>query len=430
MASRFVVLGLAQARSQWFASVAQWANTGAVPIDFVKCVSVAEVVARLESGRAFSALLADGGLAGVDRDLIGVSQNAGCSVIVVDDSRVQRDWMSLGADAVLLPVFDRSDLLDALERHANAISRPAVLPGYVHSDDAVAPRARVATVLGPGGTGASTVSAALAQGIAVSPGTRVLLADFCRWADQAMLHDTRDVVPGIQEIVEAHRSGRPSVEDVQATTYFIEARGYSLLLGLRRAHEWASLRRRAFEASFETIRRAYDVVVCDCEADLEGEVDGGSVDVEDRNVMARTAATRADVVFAVGEPSMKGAHALVRVVADLVGFGLPPERVVPVVNRAPKHPRSRAEIGRSLKALLEPVGAERMIAPLFLPDRGVDDAFRDGTMLPQPIAQALAVAFHAAVSEPAALAARDTSPRKVVPGTLGAWAAAAAEDAR
>ena len=37
--------------------------------------------------------------------------------------------------------------------------------------------------------------------------TRVVLADLALHADQAMLHDARDVIPGVLELVESHRSG-------------------------------------------------------------------------------------------------------------------------------------------------------------------------------------------------------------------------------
>ncbi len=59
---RFVVLGLAHARSAWFRDLGHWATSGAVPAEFVKCVSAEEVRARLASGRSFSVLVADAGL--------------------------------------------------------------------------------------------------------------------------------------------------------------------------------------------------------------------------------------------------------------------------------------------------------------------------------------------------------------------------------
>ena len=76
--ARFVLLGLAQVRSDWFREVSQWATTGAIAAEFVKCVSAEEVRARLAGGRQFSALLVDASLPSLDRDLIDTVQAAGC----------------------------------------------------------------------------------------------------------------------------------------------------------------------------------------------------------------------------------------------------------------------------------------------------------------------------------------------------------------
>jgi len=86
MSDRYVVLGLARVRSTWFREVSRWATAAAVPIDFVKCMSVDEVRAHLSSGRAFSALVLDAGLPGVDRDLVGLAHDLGSAVILVEET--------------------------------------------------------------------------------------------------------------------------------------------------------------------------------------------------------------------------------------------------------------------------------------------------------------------------------------------------------
>ncbi len=121
-------------------------------------------------------------------------------------------------------------------------------------------------------------------------------------------------------------------------TFAVQDRGYRLLLGLRRPRYWATIRPRAFEAAFDALRRSFGTVVCDVTADFEGEDDGGSIDVEERNVMARTAVQRADAVVVVGACGVKGLHALVRVVGDLLAAGVPAARMVPVVNSRTARP--------------------------------------------------------------------------------------------
>jgi len=352
---------------------------------------------------------------------------------VVDDGRIPRDWVALGAAAVLAPSFDRDQLLAALTAHARPIARGEARQAVLGSATPVTPaawRCPVAVLTGPGGTGVSTASIALAQtlGDDVRHGGLVCLADLRLHAEQAMLHDARDVLPSIQELVEAHRSGQPSPEEVRAQSFAVVERNYHLLLGLRQARFWATLRRRAVEATFDSLQRAYRVVVCDTDADLEGEDDGGSIDVEERHVMARTAATRASAVFAVGLPSMKGVHALVRVMADLLAFGVPVGRIVPVVNCAPRSPRARAGLTATLAELLAPAVAraapdsvEAMATPVFLMERKVDGDLHDGARLPAVLGASLAGAFAAVLDRSTTVRPTDV-PERVRPGSLGRWA--------
>lgn len=420
---RFVVLGLALARSPWFRSVAQWSNSGSIPLEFVKCMSALEVRAHLASSRSYSALLVDGTAPGLDRDLVDLATTRGCAVIVVDDLRVTRDWIGLGASAVINPLFERNDLVDVLVLHAGQVTRGDAVPSDPPAEELPTNAAKVAMVCGAGGTGASTAAIALAQGLCddLRYGRMVLLADMVLHAEQAMLHDARDVVPGIQELVDAHRTGRPAIEDLRDFTFDVPDRGYQLLLGLRRARAWSTVRPRAFSAAVESVRRGWRVVVCDTDPDLEGEAEGGSVDVEERHLMARFVASMADVAFVVGNPTMKGIHGLVRVAGELVEHRIDVERVVPVVNLAPRPGRSRAELTKAIASLMgERVGSTKMPSPIFLPERPVDEALRDGQRLHSSITAPMAAAFTAVIER--------TGPRQhnrelspVVPGSLGHW---------
>jgi septum formation inhibitor-activating ATPase MinD len=424
-ADRYVLLGLARPRAEWFSEVARWATSAAIPAEFLKCVSAEEVRARLGAARPYSAVLLDGSLPGVDRDLLQTARDAGCIVVIVDDGRSGRDWGALGAAIVLLPSMTREVLLDALASHATMVGRGgvAVVDDVVGGSDVDLPLGAVAAVCGPGGTGASTVAAALAQGLgATRRYGRVLLADLALHAEQAMLHDVRDIVPGIQEVVEGHRARRPGEDELLSLTFEVVARDYHLLLGLRRARYWSTLRRRSFEVAFESLRRHFGVTVCDITADFEGEDDGGSADVEERNQLARTAVLAADVVFVVGRPGAKGVHALVRVLGDLAAAGVPAGRVVPVINLAPRHPRARAEISAALADLAAPAMAGGTGSPLFLPARRVEEAVRDVVALPAPLPTALASAFEATRHRLGpTFGSRRAEPQLVTPGSIGSW---------
>ena len=424
-AERYVVLGLAPARSGWFRSVGLWANSGALPAEFVRCISAEEVRARLASGRPFSALLADAGLPSVDRDLIAAARSAGCAVLVVDDGRATRDWLELGAARVLQPSLRREELVAALTSCASPVRRGEADASELLSRSAPpAWRGSVAALTGPGGTGVSTAAIALAQSLAddVRHGGMVLLADLRLHAEQAVLHDAGDVLPCVQELVEAHRSGQPTADDVRALAFAVPERRYSVLLGLRRSRHWPAIRPQAFEATFDSLRRAWSVVVCDIDADLEGEDDAGSIDIEERNIMARTAAAQADVVFAVGVPELKGVHSLVRVLEELIAFGADPARIVPVLNRAPRSSRARAGLAAVMAELTAPFSGGRLMNPIHLPTRtNVESDVHDGARLPAALGGPLAGAFRALLDRPR-MEPVAAAPEAVRPGSLGQWA--------
>jgi hypothetical protein len=422
-AERFVVLGLAPPRSPWFRSVGLWANSGALPAEFVRCISAEEVRARLGSGRPFSALVADAGLPSVDRDLVAAARASGCAVLVVDDGRATRDWLELGAARVLPPSFGRDELVAALTACAHTVRRGEVDPSTLLSRPSPAAwRGGVAALTGPGGTGVSTAAMALAQALGddVRHGGMVLLADLRLHAELAVLHDAGDVLPCVQELVEAHRAGQPTADDVRSLAFAVPDRRYNLLLGLRRSRHWPAIRPQAFEAAFDSLRRAWGVVVCDIDPDLEGEDDAGSIDIEERNVMARTVAAQADVVFAVGLPELKGVHALVRVLEELIGFGTDGARIVPVFNRAPRSARARAGLAAALGELTSPFSDGRLANPIHLPERNVEADLHDGARLPSALGAPLAGAFRAMLErgrpEPAT-----PVPEPVRPGSLGHW---------
>jgi hypothetical protein len=423
-AERFVVLGLAPARSGWFRSVGLWANSGALPAEFVRCISAEEVRARLGSGRAFSALVADAGLPALDRDLVAAARAAGCAVLVVDDGRATRDWLELGAARVLPPSFGRDELVGALTSCAHRVRRGDLDTTALLTRPAPAAwRGSVAAVTGPGGTGVSTATIALAQSLAddVRHGGMVLLADLRLRAEQAVLHDAGDVLPCVQELVEAHRSGRPTAEEVRSLAFSVPDRRYHLLLGIRRARHWPAIRPQAFEAAFDALRRAWSVVVCDIDPDLEGEDSAGSIDVEERNVMARTAAGQADVVFAVGLPGLKGVHSLVRVLEELVTAGTDPARIVPVVNRAPRSARARAGLAGALAELTAAFAGGQLMNTVHIPERhDVEADLHDGARLPPALGAPLAGAFRALLDRPRPAPAAAT-PEPVRPGSLGHW---------
>ncbi|HEY8526868.1 MAG TPA: hypothetical protein VIL48_17990 [Acidimicrobiales bacterium] len=437
---RYVVLGLAPARAGWFAEVARWATSGAVPIDFVKLVGVEEVRTRLRSGRPFSALVVDGGSPGLDRDLVDLAAAHRCAVLIVDDPRSGRTWEELGVSIVLPPTFHRDQLLDALRVGARPIARRDEPPAPLAADDPAGDRpgwrGRLVAVTGSGGVGRSTLAMALATGLAADPRDRglVLLADLALHAQQALLHDAGDIVPGVLELVEGHRGARLSSERIRELCFVVPDRGYDLLLGLRRHRDWTALRPRALAAALEGLRRTYRLVVADVDADLEGEAECGSFDVEERNGLARRVVADADLVLVVGQPGLAGVHAQLRVVRDVLDRGVDSARVVPVVNRAPRSPRARADVSAALAGLVADVAPAGLgSTPVFVPERRrLDDLLRGGEPPPAPVVGPVTGAVRALLDRlrPVPVGSGGApEPVAVVPGSLATWSDGGGESA-
>ncbi len=429
-ADRYVVIGVATARADWFRSTSQWATSSALPIEFLRCVSAEEARSRLHSGRPHSALLIDERISGLDRDLIATAKDHGCAVVVVTGKAHTRDWIELGADdAIDASEFDRSGLLEALQRTAESV--PDVQP---QSALEVAPQ-KVATwsgaivaVTGPGGTGTSSIAMAIAQGLGSDPRQHslVCLADLKLDAELALLHDARDVVPGLQELIDLHRSGVPSRSQVQETCFRVEKRNYDLLLGLRNHRDWTILRRRSTEVAISGLTRSYRHVVADVDLDVEGEDETGSIDVEDRNTLARVTLARADITIVVSEGSMKGLFGLTRAIQRLTSFGIDPSSIVPVINHAPRRVRRRAELVSSFTDLLPTELAETTSSPILVPHkRTVVDATRDVTPLPSTLVKPLTTEVLARLESRAARSGQRSHPADepvpVTPGSLGTF---------
>lgn len=432
-ADRYVVAGLAHVRAPWFTDVSRWSTVGSLPAEFIKCVSADELRARLASGRAFSAVLVDGGLPAVDRDLLAVIEGAGAVVVVVvDGSGPCGAWRDVASAVTLSPSFTRTELLDALAAHARPVD---VVDHHTVSDHGARRtgwRAPLVAVTGRPGSGVSTVAIATAQVLAADPRTAgdVVLADLARRAHHAILHDARDVVPGLPELVEGHRSGRMDGDAVRALTFDVPARGYRLLLGLRQHRDWVSLRSVALGAGLDGLRRATRLVVADIDDDLEGEAETGSFDIEDRNRLARHVIAEADVVVVVANPTATGLCGLARQVEELRAHGMPGERMVLAIDRAPWRPRHRAELTRTMADLTGPAertGSGAVLGPgpsgpVFVPERrGVELLHRDVARFPDRLGAPVAGAVRAVLDRVGSRSVEVPEPELVTPGSLGRW---------
>ena len=415
-AEHFVVLGVARARAEWLADVGRWATASVLPIEFIRCVSVDEVRARLSTDRRHSAVLLDERCVGVDRDLLGAAREAHCTPIVVCGSTPRRDWIALGAASTVTEPIDHISLGSVLREHATPIERGHRAVNAVRADTS---SGRLVTVTGAGGSGTSTMAMALAGHFAATE--RVALVDGALDADQALLHDLGDVLPGLPELVEAHRTSTPTPAEVRASLWHCPDHGYDVLPGLRRHRDWATMRRRNVTAALGSIRTAYGLVIADVDLDPEGEADTGSVDVEDRNALSRSLLADADVVVVTARPGVCGTRRLICGIGLLVDHGIDPDRVVPVNVGAPRSTVRRSESARAITRLLgESRSAAWTAAPVMVPvRRDLEPFLHDGAPLPRSVSASVGTAVEVVLrTMPPRVPAVET-PVRILPGHLG-----------
>jgi hypothetical protein len=405
------LLGLVSRTASWPQRLEAWSMSGAVPFTVSYCQSVAHLQARLSSAHAPQGVLLDGDLSFVDRDLLAGIAAADGIAVVVDGVRRRRQWRDLGAAAALPNGFEQHQLLTALR---SLLPDEHVQPTRTSASPLVA-------VTGPGGTGASVTAIAVAQGLAAAR-RRVLLADCCLHAEQAMLHNAHGGHAGLLDVIALHAERTPERHQVRQLALGIVERGYYLLPGVTRARHWSRIGSDSLQSTIRSMREAFDVVVADIDSDVEGEAQGGSIDVEERHVLARTVSLDADAIVVVGQATMKGVHALVRVMAELLEIGLHPERLLPVLNQAPAASAARAELGRAVGHLLQGVTGGRDVRPvLHAPTVELETQLREREAVPDAWAALVAGAVTSLLDRSSG-EHRAPAPEPVPAGALGHWA--------
>ena len=434
MSGRYVLVALARPRAPWLDRVVQLANSGAMAAEVHKCVGLVDLLAQVGPGRRVSAVLLDGGAHGVDRDLIHRLRLSSIAVLVIADPQASHDWTLLGADAVVGRDFAPHEMLDSLVRCARPVHQADFsdsIPAAVTASGPSPWDGALVAVIGPGGTGVSTVAIAAAQGLGRTgrgPEHSAALIDLCLCAEQAMLHDTNPTSPGLLELIDICRLGNPDDDAVRAQLSGITNRSYDLLPGLRRRGLWTQLRPASSRQALHAIVRSYDYVVADLDGDVEGESDNGSIDVEERHQLTRLALGEAAVVLVVGHSSMKGMHSVARLLREVVEFGVSPSAVQPVFNHAANGSRARAGYAAALGELTTGLGLAA--SPVFLPTRDIDDRLRALVPFPNAIVSPVqgAIEAHLRLSGKTGASARATGltdvPERIERGFLGRWTTA------
>jgi len=332
----------------------------------------AEELRALVTSTPVGFAVVEAGLPGVDRSLVADVREAGTALAVVGGPGLAAAVERLEADVVLPNDFAADDLAAALRAHARSEERRTATPS--EAPDLV-PRAEVIAVTGPPGAGASTLAQALATALAGRGPT--LLADLALDADQHLRHGVPPGTDGVFELAEALRHAPP---DEVTPTVAPQGPGYDLVCGLRRRQEWVVLGAAVAEQVVDVLRRAHRHLVADVSPELEGRAETGSLDVEDRNALARAVVGHASAVVVVGRGTTTGLPRLVRLCAELDHHGIDRRRVRPVLNGAPR----RTAATRATADLLDDLVGDGWPPAVTLPhDRRVERRLREAAPLPR-----------------------------------------------
>ncbi len=353
----------------WPRAVARWGSSATLPLDTTTCVSADELRALVASTPIGLAIV-EAGMPGVDRVLAAEVRQAGAALAVVDGPALGPAVERLEPDAVLPPEFDADALSAVLRSHAR--SRAPIPPAAPAASDEVP--ADLLAVTGTPGAGASTVAQALATALAATGPT--LLADLALDADQHLRHGVPPGADGVFELADALRHQRPGTIEPPVAP---QPSGYDLLCGLRRPQEWVALSGSVAEQLVEVLRRERANVVADVSSEVDGRAETGSLDLEDRNALARTVVRQATVVVVVGRGTTTGVPRLVRLLTGLERHGVDRHRLRPVLNGVPR----RSAASRSLAELLGELGGEPWPTAVALAhDRRVEARLREARPLP------------------------------------------------
>ncbi|WP_421119673.1 hypothetical protein ACE2AJ_20305 [Aquihabitans daechungensis] len=367
-----------------------WLADRAAGIVWCETASQLAVLARHGAVRA---AVVDALLAGLDAEVIGLVRRA-CPVLVVDDRGPSDRWVAAGASVIPAMPGDQGSLLAAVERAESAArnSMPTGAPSRR--------RGVLLTILAaPGGDGTagatSTARALAATGTGPGP---VVLADLTLDAPHRALHGLTPDQPGLPHLIDAGRFGPPPPSPTIRARHPTR-QGYLVVPGLLHHSDWVTVGDHAAGSALDAIRAGAELVVAHVDRDLEGETDTGSFDIEDRNVLARTAVQASDLVLvAVGSDRPGGLGALA-VLDALARFGVAHDRIA-VVRPAGRRPW--------------PAAGGRLRSPQIL-------QLRHGARPDARLAAAIRARLAAVGPADGSQRSDGNEPRRIVPGSLGSW---------
>jgi len=283
-----------------------------------------------------AAVLVDGAVRWLDRDVVGRLADAGIAVIVVGavagglrDPRVHRLAADVGPEAV-------EELVDTV----------AVGPHRAGPEPAATSGRLVAVWGATGAPGRTTVAVHLAIE-AARAGRSTLLVDGDAWAASVAQVLELAESPSVAQAVRGAGEGR---SDPLAGTVQAGPDSLAVLVGLPRAELWPEVGPEAWRALLHAATDAYDVVVVDLAAPIEEdeELVVDRIPLR-RNVMTITTLEQGDAILLVAAGDPVGLRRGIVAHRQLATRGVTADVDV-VVNRAPRTGRRLQDCSRAVEA--------------------------------------------------------------------------------
>ena len=264
-------------------------------------------------------------------------------------------------------------------RESAAAAGAAQPPGRVEATPN-AWRGRLVCVTGAGGTGSSLLAMCLATELAADASNRglVLLADCSADAGQALMHDLGPA-SGRRRPVEAgdgrHGGGGP----LRSMTVRPAGKGYDLLMDPHRRRP--EVRDGSAEAAVDSLLAAYRYVVVDADTTDEELRGPEPTDAASGTALARAALRRSDLIVIVGTGDAAGLGRMVRTIDTMAGM-FSSDRILPVINRLPRNPRSRSAAAAAIIRQMEGTAVLEAGDPVLIAERGSMSGAAHGRMAP------------------------------------------------
>ncbi len=210
----------------------------------------------------------------------------------------------------------------------------------------------VVSVLGPGGTGSSTVAMSIAQVLGQGSEPSILL-DGRTKGELAFLNEAGKHRLTVNELISASRVHSLSVEEVGSYLEFVPSRKYRLLKASSNPHAWLGWDPESIDTTLDSLSRSTRHLVADLNGSIFNLEETGCSDTASMESLTKACLDRSDLVVIVAGPDTKGLYSLTEMIQELHRAGFGDIASLVVINRTEPSRLKRHLAERQLESFLE-----------------------------------------------------------------------------